>query len=194
MIKGLELALILLASALFVVVLFRRLNLPPLRSCKADLRQLTPLFVQEYNAKAAKRVRHIPDSAWQRLEAHDWPGNARELRNIIRRAVALADGVIDAGMLALDAPFTESGCELRLVSRAADAPSGPLGAPTTPHGADVQGDTLSLAGKTFAEMQNAIFRWALGKSSGSRRRAAATLGISRSTFCDRIRRLGLATG
>jgi len=168
------------------------LRLPPLRERPGDI----ALLAEHFRAEAAAELgpATLTPDAMTRLLAHDWPGNARELRNIIRRAVALADGVIDAGMLALDAPFTESGCELRLVSRAADAPSGPLGAHTTPHGADVQGDTMSLAGKTFAEMQNAIFRWALGKSSGSRRRAAATLGISRSTFCDRIRRLGLATG
>ena len=50
---------------------------------------------------------------------------------------------------------------------------------------------LCLAGKTFEEMQTAIFRWALHGSRGSRRRAAQTLGISRSTFCDRVRKLGL---
>jgi DNA-binding NtrC family response regulator len=51
---------------------------------------------------------------------------------------------------------------------------------------------LALSGKTFEEMQTAIFCWALRKSRGSRRRAAMALGISRSTFCDRVRKLGLA--
>jgi DNA-binding NtrC family response regulator len=57
--------------------------------------------------------------------------------------------------------------------------------------APVLDDRLSLAGRTFTEMQTAIFLWALARNHGSRRRAAATLGISRSTFCDRVRRLGL---
>jgi DNA-binding NtrC family response regulator len=51
-----------------------------------------------------------------------------------------------------------------------------------------------LAGKSFEEMRNAIFRWALERSDGSRRRAAQALGVSRSTFCDRVRKLGLGLG
>jgi len=49
-------------------------------------------------------------------------------------------------------------------------------------------------GQSFEEMQTAIFRWALRRSRGSRRRAAQALGISRSTFCDRVRKFGLADG
>ena len=133
-----------------------------------------------------------------RLLAHDWPGNVRELRNTLRRAAALSDGAIDGSALGLEppAPFP-SACEVRLASRAADAPeyAPPLAglaglARTAPTGAE--GDVLALAGKTFEEMQNAIFRWALRRNRGSRRRAAMALGISRSTFCDRVRKLSLA--
>ena len=60
-----------------------------------------------------------------------------------------------------------------------------------PSSTDSEGDVLALAGKSFTEMQTAIFRWALRRNHGSRRRAAMALGISRSTFCDRIRKLGL---
>jgi DNA-binding NtrC family response regulator len=129
-----------------------------------------------------------------RLLAHDWPGNVRELRNTLRRAAALSDLVIDSAALGLELPAAfPATCDVRLASHAADAPLGAvqgvaLHAPA-PIGAE--GDMLALTGKTFEEMQTAIFRWALVRSRGSRRRAAQSLGISRSTFCDRVRKLGL---
>jgi DNA-binding NtrC family response regulator len=50
---------------------------------------------------------------------------------------------------------------------------------------------LPLAGKTFIELEMAIYRHFLRKNGGSRRKAARELGISRSTFCDRVKRFGL---
>ncbi|MDP3010048.1 MAG: sigma-54 dependent transcriptional regulator [Methylococcales bacterium] len=69
-----------------------RLILPPLREAVEDLDELVPLFVAEYNAKAGRQVRHIPDEVWHKLKAHDWRGNVRELRNVIERCVLFADG------------------------------------------------------------------------------------------------------
>jgi two-component system nitrogen regulation response regulator GlnG len=171
------------ARGLFRLDLYHRLagcelHLPPLRARMGDL----PLLAEHFLAEAAAELGpHLlsPD-ALARLSVYDWPGNAREL----------TDRVIDAGALALDPPPMTSTCELRLASRAADAP--PFVAPAL--AGAVEGDTMTLPGKTFAEMQSAIFRWALARSQGSRRQAAAALGISRSTFCDQVRRLGLAAG
>src|SRR4030095_14815326 len=67
------------------------LELPSLRERKEDLEDLVPLFVAEYNAKAGRSVRIIPDSVWASLRAHDWPGNVRELRNVVERCVLLSD-------------------------------------------------------------------------------------------------------
>ena len=168
------------------------LHLPPLRERPGDITLLAEHFLAEAAVEFGPVV--LTPEARARLLCHDWPGNARELRNTLRRAAALADGVIDQGLLALEVSLTESSCELRLASRAADAPSLAMGRALSTKPGGVEGDTMALAGRSFAEMQTAIFRWALGRSSGSRRRAAASLGISRSTFCDRVRRLGLAEG
>jgi two-component system response regulator AtoC len=67
-----------------------RLELPPLRERIADIRELLPLFVDEYNVIAGKRVSEIPDAVWQRLQAYYWPGNVRELRNVVERCVLFA--------------------------------------------------------------------------------------------------------
>ena len=67
-----------------------RLELPLLRERIADLEELAPLFVAEFNAIAGKKVSEIPDAVWQRLQGHSWPGNVRELRNVVERCVLFA--------------------------------------------------------------------------------------------------------
>lgn len=68
-----------------------RLAVPPLRNRKEDLEELLPVFISEFNAKFGQRVETVPATVWQRLSAYDWPGNARELRNLVERCVHLAD-------------------------------------------------------------------------------------------------------
>ncbi len=95
------------------------LEMPPLRERLDDLHDLVPLFVAEFNAKAGRRVRVIPDGVWTRLRAHTWPGNVRELRNVIERCVLLADDeVFPMQWLQLPAPG-----EQRLPSSDEDKPS-----------------------------------------------------------------------
>lgn len=67
-----------------------RLEMPPLRERIADLEELVPMFVAEFNAIARKKVSEIPDAVWQRLQGHSWPGNVRELRNVVERCVLFA--------------------------------------------------------------------------------------------------------
>ncbi len=56
---------------------------------------------------------------------------------------------------------------------------------------DVRGDQLCLAGRTFESIERAVLLWALARNGGSRRRAARSLGVPRSTFCDKVRRYGV---
>ena len=168
------------------------LRLPSLRERPSDIALLVEHFLAELTAEFGPRI--IEADAMACLLAYDWPGNVRELRNTLRRAVVLCDGAIDRSALDLDTPveFSPTG-EVRLASRAADAPESPprLSVFSVPSSTDGEGDVLELASKSFEELQTAIFRWALRRNRGSRLRAAMALGISRSTFCDRIRRLGL---
>jgi two-component system nitrogen regulation response regulator GlnG len=168
------------------------LRLPSLRERPSDIALLAEHFLAELLPELGPRV--LEAEAMERLLAHDWPGNVRELRNTLRRAAAFSDTVIDLSSLDIETSTVfPHACEIRLASRAADAPAD---IPTTvtsltPSMTAGDADVLCLAGKTFEEMQTEIFRWALHGSRGSRRRAAQTLGISRSTFCDRVRKLGL---
>jgi len=77
--------------------LYHRLNifhlhLPPLRERIEDLEVLVPAMIAEFNAKADRNVRFVPDAMWEKLRSHDWSGNVRELRNVIERCVLFAQG------------------------------------------------------------------------------------------------------
>jgi len=77
--------------------LFYRINvipvrLPPLRERMQDLPELARFFVQRYSDRFHKRMRGIADSTLRMLSHHWWPGNIRELENLIERVVATADG------------------------------------------------------------------------------------------------------
>ncbi|HVR64674.1 MAG TPA: helix-turn-helix domain-containing protein, partial [Polyangia bacterium] len=53
-------------------------------------------------------------------------------------------------------------------------------------------DQLSLSNRTFEEIEKAVLTWALRRNAGSRRRAAKSLAVARSTFCDKVKKYGLA--
>lgn len=77
--------------------LYYRLNviyihLPPLRERPEDLPILTEHLLKKVNAKQHTAVQRIAESAWKRLKEYPWPGNIRELENVLTRAVVLARG------------------------------------------------------------------------------------------------------
>ena len=77
--------------------LYYRLNvipikLPPLRERMNDLPQLVEFFIQRYNKRFKKNIQKISQSAIDLLSSYDWPGNIRELENLIERLVAIVDG------------------------------------------------------------------------------------------------------
>ncbi len=67
------------------------LRLPPLRERPGDVPDLAKLFIDEFNREFGRRVRGLSREALDVLGAYPWPGNVRELRNVLERAVLLAD-------------------------------------------------------------------------------------------------------
>jgi PAS domain S-box-containing protein len=83
--------------------LFYRLNVfpievPPLRERKDDLLMLVEYFVQRYANRAGKKIRSIDKKALDLLQSYDWPGNIRELQNVIERSVIHRDAIQAAGI------------------------------------------------------------------------------------------------
>jgi formate hydrogenlyase transcriptional activator len=150
--------------------LFYRLNVfpirvPALRERADDIPLLAQYLVDRYAQKAGKRIRNISKNTLDLLQAYDWPGNIRELQNVIERAVILCDGetfCVDETWLKRESPIS----------------SGP---------------TLPLAAK-LSEQEKEIIEAALAECQGQvsgPAGAAAKLGIPRQTLEWKIRRLGI---
>lgn len=79
--------------------LYYRLNvfsihLPPLRDRKSDISHLSEHFLRQMNRRYQRNVTHLSEGAMELLLSHSWPGNIRELQNIIERAVVLSTGTV----------------------------------------------------------------------------------------------------
>ena len=77
--------------------LYYRLNVvpihvPPLRDRREDIKQLVEHFVTKFNERLKKAVTTVDDAAMARLEAHSWPGNIRELENVLERTILFSSG------------------------------------------------------------------------------------------------------
>jgi transcriptional regulator with GAF, ATPase, and Fis domain len=84
-------------AGIFRLDLFYRLNVfpiqvPPLRERPGDILALVKYFIERYSRNTGRRIRSIERKTLECLQAHDWPGNIRELQNVVERAVILSDG------------------------------------------------------------------------------------------------------
>jgi PAS domain S-box-containing protein len=158
------------AEGTFRQDLFYRFNvfpiqLPPLRDRAADIPLLVEYLVERYAQKAGKRILSISKGALDLFQNYDWPGNIRELQNVVERAVILCEGEtfsVDASWLAAVPPGSVS--------------------TTAPLVSD-------LARREKAMIENAL-REAQGRISGPTG-AAAKLGLPRQTLESKIKRLGI---
>jgi DNA-binding NtrC family response regulator len=148
--------------------LYYRLNvfaieLPPLRDRREDIPLLVQNFLNEFNRTNVKSVRAVDQEAMHILEHYSWPGNIRELRNVIERATILADGdFIEPRHL----PPT-------LLSREEE---------TLP--------TLTLApGTTVDEAERRLILLTLEHTRNNKTRAAEILGISLKTLHNKLNRM-----
>ena len=153
-----------------------RLDMPPLRERKDDLDDLVPLLIDEFNAKAGKRVTRVPESVWHKLRAYPWPGNIRELRNVIERCVLLATTDV----------FPEEWLQLREATALGES------------GAGMQDDDDVLhvpvdGSVSLDDVERLIIQRALERSGSNVAAAARLLGITRQTLRYRLEKYGLKT-
>lgn len=86
------------------------LKIPPLRARREDIEPLIQRFLEEANRANGRGIRGVEDSALALLEGYSWPGNIRELKNAIERAVVIAEGDV---ITAADLPEAIRGSETR---------------------------------------------------------------------------------
>jgi two-component system response regulator PilR (NtrC family) len=162
------------AAGRFREDLYYRLNviqlvLPPLRERMDDLPLLVHHFVEKYARELGKVVRGVTDDAMARLRSYAYPGNVRELENVIERAVALSRSEwIEVEAL----PPT-------LLERGEERPGSRL------PGGSVDLDNL------VADYERGLLMDALRRSGGVKKRAAQLLGISFRSLRYRLEKLGL---
>jgi len=158
----------LVAEKRFRIDLFYRLNvfpitLPPLRARRDDIGPLAEHFVKTFARQQGKVVEFIPHDVMAALEHHDWPGNIRELQNVIERGVIMTTGPV----------LSPRTIEHLIATVFSDGP-----AIVT---------TIAEAERAYiTEALNAT-NWVVGGPNG----AAAQLGLPRTTLLSRMQRLGI---
>jgi formate hydrogenlyase transcriptional activator len=138
------------------------LTLPPLRERREDIPMLVRYFAQHYAARMKKSIESIPAQTLEALSRYHWPGNIRELENLVERAVILTQGT------QLHVPLQE----LKLVE-----PERPAASPTLQDAERQQ--ILRVLRET---------KWTIGGPDG----AAARLGLKRTTLTSKLKKLGLS--
>jgi formate hydrogenlyase transcriptional activator len=150
--------------------LFYRLNVfpvqvPPLRERSEDIPLLVRHFAQEFSRRMKKQIDTIPSETLQSLTRYHWPGNIRELQNVIERAVILSPGPVLRVALS----------ELKQPTANRKASSG-------------RSDTLEEAERKHVLAVLDETNWVLAGPKG----AAARLGLKRSTLQYRMGKLGIS--
>jgi formate hydrogenlyase transcriptional activator len=146
--------------------LYYRLNvfpilLPALRERREDIPALVAHFVEICGHRMSKQIAHIPEKTMSALSSYQWPGNIRELQNMIERAVILSnDGV-------LPNPLPAAGTQAIITSPAAT--------------------TLRDSERTLILRTLEAVGWVIGGPKG----AAAKLGLKRTTLIHKMQKLGI---
>tara|TARA_R110002073_G_scaffold5624_6_gene34614 strand:+ start:10815 stop:12872 length:2058 start_codon:yes stop_codon:yes gene_type:complete len=136
---------------------------PPLRQRQRDCLLLAQFFLDRFNREMGRRIETISEAAQKRLLEYHWPGNIRELRNVIERAVVLNQkNVIEENDLALS--------------------------PASAAGGDATASSDTAVEMTLAELEQQHIERVLRHTDGNKSRAAAMLGIERSTLDRKLKR------
>jgi DNA-binding NtrC family response regulator len=149
--------------------LYYRLNvftiqLPPLRERIDDLPQLALMFINHYAAQNHKDVTGIDEECMKALQAHPWPGNVRQLRNVIERALIV--------------------CEGRTI-RKSDLPDDFRSA-----GGGDGGFIKIPLGSSLDDVEKEMISRTIEFTSGNKTRAAEILGVSAKTLYNKLERFG----
>jgi transcriptional regulator with GAF, ATPase, and Fis domain len=167
--------------------LYYRLNVisipvPPLRERREDIAELALHFLQLHRQRCGKRVTQIDDDALALLKAYSWPGNIRQLENVIERAVVVVEGPVIT--------VAELPCEL---VEACDSlsPSARTWLPSDGKQAFQPAGIRGERAERERRERERLVR-ALAAANGNKAEAARKLGLARSTLISRLKKLGLS--
>ncbi len=138
-----------------------------MRERAGDIPLLVRHFLEKYAREMARTIPSVSDATMETLCRHDWPGNIRELQNVIERAVIRARGKLHVS----SAELTQGSPPLPM--EAIDSPPGAV--------------TLEASEREHILRVLHDTRWVVGGSSG----AAAVLGVKRTTLISKMQKLGI---
>src|SRR5882762_9755336 len=172
-----------IAAGRFREDLYYRLNvvpvhLPPLRERREDIPLLVTHFVQKYNARLKKNVERVEDDALAALSGYSWPGNIRELENVLERTILFAERPV---IRAADLPPS-------LRNRPAvpdDAAPSASGLPSTP------GPLKEIVKEQVQAIERDLIVRGLEVTNGNVTRTAKLLKISRKSLQMKMKEFGL---
>jgi two-component system response regulator AtoC len=154
-----------------------RLQPPPLRERPLDILPLAQHFLAHFNREFGRQVTGFTAAAQEALTTHPWPGNIRELRNAVERAVLLGEGdELDVAALDVAPPSPGDHDLVTRLSRVLREPLAPAG---------VSMDDL------LADCEVRLIRKALEEAGGNRTQAARLLGLGRDRLRYRLKAHGM---
>jgi two-component system, NtrC family, response regulator HydG len=163
-----------IAAGTFRSDLYHRLKvvtirLPTLRERSQDIPILIDYFIRQFSARHGKQIRGMSPAARRKLLGFEWPGNVRQLRNVVESMVVVDyDGLLDVD----DLPEEFSG------------PVEPTGEPST-------ASLTALVGRPLTELEKLFVSETLRLTAGNREEAAKMLGIGERTLYRKIKEYGL---
>ena len=165
------------------------IDLPPLRERGDDMLEIARHFLTRYAQEEGKGFTGFTEEAEEIILSFDWPGNVREMQNVMRQIVVLNDGeIVDPDML--PPPLNENSPAPATMRPAAPKPAAVIHAAEASNGAPFDDkpagnrDMAHLAGKIrpMADIEREVIESAIEQCDGNIRKAAALLGISAPTI------------
>ena len=151
--------------------------MPALRERPDDIPLLVRHFVQQFSRRLGKVIDAVPADTMGALTRYPWPGNIRELQNVIERAVILTSGPV----------LNVRSDDLRSSAQAAASPAAPSGRTSVPPSAQNMRAALEEAERQQILAALEKTNWIVAGPEG----AAAHLGLKRSTLQSRMQKLGI---
>lgn len=151
------------------------LNVPPLRDRKEDIPFLAKRFVDQTNGENGFHVQGLSERTLSLLQAYDWPGNVRELRNVIRRAVVLADAAIEPEHL-----------PARMTRRGVNSAGIEIGDPI-----DGSLSLKEITKRATRDLERRVLMTVLRRTSGNKAKAADILQVDYKTLHTKVKQYGI---
>lgn len=167
------------------------LNLPALRTRREDIPLLANFFVGRYSEMYGKELPELSDVAIKKLVEYSWPGNVRQLENLLKQLVVRKDESV------IDELLVGSGARLAVNDAGDSLANGSFGAGPSYSGFDPESDGYSLKARmdtVITAEERSLIGAALNKTNWNRRRAAEILEISYRSLLYKIKEYGLNNG